>query len=137
VGKESINAFMAVGDSVGEGNMKVGEEVAEGEEKVVVVDSDDVTCWSQSLQDYSELYFLCHSTNSHSANSTSVSSSSANSNSHSDVGNSSALTTSASNTPLLLDMKEPNPDTSEGMDKWLAWFDGLKLYEDKLSTLIS
>jgi hypothetical protein len=34
-------------------------------------------------------------------------------------------------------MKEPNPDTSEGMDKWLAWFDGLKLYKDKLSTLLS
>jgi hypothetical protein len=121
-----INDVGAVGDS-GESNMKIEEDMKSGEEEngagVIVIDSDDVTGWSYSLQDYSELYFLCHSTNS-----------------HNDVNSSSSANTTCLNTtlvPLILDMKEPNPDTSEGMDKWLSWFDGLKLCKDKLSTLLS
>lgn len=109
---------MAVGDS-DEADMKIGEE-ADGAE-VIIIDSGDVTGWSYPLQDYSELYFLCHSTNSHNDFNSS----------------SSASTGKIPLVPLILDMKEPNPDTSEGMDKWLSWFDGMKIFKDKLSALLS
>ena len=39
--------------------------------------------------------------------------------------------------PLLLEMTEPNPDTSHGMDLWLKWFDGLKEKENTLTSLLS
>jgi hypothetical protein len=118
-GQEVGKIINDVGDS-GESDMKNGE--VKGAE-VIILDSDDVSGWSYSLQDYSELYFLCHSTNS-----------------HNDINSGSSASTASVNTPLvplILDMKEPNPDTSEGMDKWLSWFDGLKLCKDKLSTLLS
>jgi hypothetical protein len=37
---------------------------------------------------------------------------------------------------VVLIMEEPNPESADGMGKWIAWFDGLKTTRDYLCDLI-
>ena len=38
--------------------------------------------------------------------------------------------------PVMLEMIEPNPDTSSGMDKWLFWYESLKSTSELLQSLL-
>ena len=38
--------------------------------------------------------------------------------------------------PLILEMKEPDPETPQGMDLWLLWFEGLKTSENIISSYL-
>ena len=38
--------------------------------------------------------------------------------------------------PLLLEMKEPNPETPQGMNEWLSWFELLKTHENAILTIL-
>jgi hypothetical protein len=127
-------------------------------ETVITISDPNVTTWSLSQQDCSELFYLCNGSSSSNPNPTSnsipnptlttyskrnpnlnPSSSStnfdplSNPDSHPNPGLGLGKTIVPA-VSLVLEMKEPNPDTPDGMDKWLKWFDGLKTSIDLLTS---
>ena len=131
-----------------------------------VLSSSDVTTWSPTQQDFTELDFLAN--NASSSSSASISSNDVSGNdkrnpkrnilSENETETLKGLTVkeisypekdgekgninkekgkSKQIVPLLLEMTEPNPETPRGMDLWLLWFDGLKEKENSLISLLS
>jgi hypothetical protein len=176
----SVTAYKSVDPNAMECSEDDTENVLEN-----ILCSDDVTTWSPTQQDFSELDYLANNASSSSSGSSCSSSSSSSSGDVSsiDKGNPKRILTETSKemivekingvekevekgsiskekdkdkgmekrnekedkdkgkgrhiVPLLLEMTEPNPDTSHGMDLWLLWFDGLKEKENTLTSLLS
>ena len=112
--------------------------------------SSDVNEWTASQQDFSELFFLANNaSNSGAINNLDINANFIidfnykNNDSETDKKmnkvemkdkekNERKKKEKSQNVPLLLEMKEPSPDTPHGMDQWLLWFDNLKVSENIL-----
>ena len=116
--------------------------------------NSDVNEWTASQQDFSELFFLGNNANNSGAiNNINIRINTDLNSKNNDVENIKNSENDkrmnqiekkdkeknernkkekSQNVPLLLEMKEPSPDTPHGMDQWLLWFDSLKISENIL-----
>lgn len=105
--------------------------------------------WPIAQQDFSEFYYLCSQlcicvvdaattgqSTVHEGNSSGGVV--GHNNGVIDKHHSSVSVSSSLSSPLvpLLSMSEPDPETADGMAKWLEWFDGLKAAVDTLNSLL-
>ena len=135
-------------ETVKSNNINNEECSSSGGKKILC--SSDVNKWTASQQDFSELFFLGNNaSNTGAINNININANFItgfnynNKDSETDKKmnqvemkdkekNERKKKEKSQNVPLLLEMKEPSPDTPHGMDQWLLWFDNLKISENIL-----